>query len=545
MNKLIRASIILMALVAISCEDYLETEQITTITSGNYYSTLEQAETALVGCYDGLQRVWESGISFPVASTVMADMAFGGTGAADGDNYPMMDEFDKTRSPGDLNMFEPNWSAYYRTIFRVNTLLLSMEEYDWVTEHPERAAIIESEARFIRAYCYFDMVRMFERVPLLTEPSRENLPQADPDDTYAQIAEDLLFAIENGDSRPYASIPAAEYGHANKWAAQALLARVYLYYTGYYGASDLVGEVSGADALGHLEDLIANGGFDLLPTYSDLWPAAATYMAAQRGDSISNSTYAGENHQEIVFGIKYTYTSDWNGNADGNHWMVMNGLRSQAWGPLGYGNGWGACTVPPSVYANWDSNDERKEASIMAIDEENIDFGQVNDAKEYTGYYTKKYTPTANADGESIAQDVLGGASFMISQFQDYFSIRYADVLLMAAELGSANALDYVNAVHTRAGLDPLPAIDKDIIFEERRLELAFEGHRYWDLLRYDASLDYAANAVSFSGTVLNGGVEEPKTIDGANLKATRGLFQIPYNQITLSEGVLEQNQGW
>ncbi len=545
MRLRLKYSILILAVTFLTaCTDYLDTEQVTSITSANYYTTPGEAETALVGVYDGLQKVWVSGISFPVASTVMADMAFGGTGAADGDAYPMMDEYDKSRSPGDLNLFEPNWEDYYKAIFRANTLLMNLESVDWGNS-PERQSEIEAEIRFIRAYLYFDMVRMFENIPLLEEPSSGNIPQADPNEVYALIAEDLLFAIENGSSLPYGAIGDADHGHAHKWAAEALLARVYLFYTGYYGQSDLVGLITQSQALNYLEDLISNGGFSLLENFADLWPAASTYEAAMRGDSISNNTYAGETNPEVVFAIKYTYTSDWDGNADGNHWMVMNGLRNQSWGPLGYGNGWGACTVPPEVYADWDDNDTRKTSSVIAIEEEGIEFEQIGDTKEYTGYFTKKYTPTADQDGKSIAQDILGGVSFMISQFQDYFSIRYADVLLMAAELGSGNALNYVNDVRTRAGLDPVSSVTKDVIFNERKYEFAFEGHRYWDLLRYDNTLNYASQAVTYSGTVRTGGIEVDKIIDGANLVNTRGLFQIPNNQITLSNGVLQQNTGW
>jgi hypothetical protein len=217
-----------------------------------------------------------------------------------------------------------------------------------------------------------------------------------------------------------------------------------------------------------------------------------------------------------------------------------------SWADYGYGAGWGACPVVPEVYANWNPADTRREASVMAIQEEGIDYGvsKIKDDKEYTGYYTKKYTPTCDSAGNSIAVND-GGVNFMIGQFQDYFSIRYADVLLMAAELGSTNALQYVNDVHTRAGLDPLSSVNKDVIYEERKNEFAFEGIRYWDLLRYDHTLNYAADKVSYTGTVLTGNVEETKVIDGQNLIKTHGLFQIPNNQITLSNGVLKQNPGW
>ncbi len=544
MNKIIILVAFVASILFSGCEDYLETKQLTSLSVGNYYSTPEEAETALVGCYDQLQRIWSNGIAFPIASEVMGDLVFGGTGAADGDGYPMMDEHDKNRSPSDLNMYEGNWADYYKGIFRCNTLILSIDQVDWDGNDALRNQI-EAEARFLRAFYYFDLTRLFGSVPLLTEPSKDNIPQSEPDAIYTVITEDLLFAAENGRNASYSGIADTEFGHADVWAAKALLARVYLFYTGYYGQSDLVGLVTQAEALAGLEDVITNGGFSLVPNYYDLWPAAATYDAAQRGDSISQHTYAGESNPEVIFAIKYTYTSNWNGNVDGNHWLVMNGLRNQSWAAAGYGNGWGACTVVPEFFDGWDAGDDRKMASIMAIEEEGIDFEQINDVKEYTGYFTKKYTPTCDAQGRSIAQDVLGGASFMISQFQDYFSIRYSDVLLMAAELGSANALTYLNEVRNRSGLGDVTTVTKDIIYEERKYEFAFEGIRYWDLLRYDNTLDYAAAQISYTGTVLTGLGEVTKVIDGQLLKQTKGLSQIPTNQISLSNNVLVQNEGW
>ncbi|MGL1884964.1 MAG: RagB/SusD family nutrient uptake outer membrane protein [Reichenbachiella sp.] len=526
-----------------SCMDTLEVDQLTSKTSANYFTTVEEANDALVGCYDGLQRVWANGVALPVAASVMADMAFGGTGAGDSEGYPMMDEHDYSVSPGD-NPFRLTWADYYAGIYRCNSLLVNLDNVDFKGDESTRNNI-EAQAKFLRAFMYFDLVRMFERVPLLEVPSKENIPQADPDDTYILITNDLLFAIEHTNNTPFAGIGDTDHGRAHKWAAEALMARVYLYYTGYYGQNNLVGLVNQSQALGYVEDVISAGGFSLVSEFSDLFPAAATYAAAVRGDSISNATYAGETNSEVVFAIKYTYTSDWSGNADGNHWMVMNGLRNQSYGEYGYGSGWGACTVMSEAYASWDDADTRKAASIMAIEEEGIAYDQADDVKEYTGYFTKKYTPTANVAGESIAQDVYPGVSFMISQFQDYFSIRYSDVLLMAAELGSPSALTYLQEVQSRSGATLATAVTKDVIFEERKLEFAFEGLRYWDLLRYDNTLQYAADQISYTGTVKTGGNDVTKVIDGANIKTTRGLCKIPDDQISLSDGVLKQNPGW
>ena len=529
-------------------EKFLDAEPITTKTDINYYSTPAEAQEALVGCYDAMQLIYHDGVAIPNAANVMADLCFGGTGSSDADNYAMIDEFDMNREPGYLNLYEQGWINTYKAINRCNNLILKIDQIEW-GKNSDLKAEVEGEAKFLRAYLYFDLARMFEKVPLLEEPSEENIPQEDTvENTYTLITRDLLFAIENCNTLTYSEIAPADHGHVNRWASEAMLARVYLYYTGYYGKPDLVGQVTQQQALDYLEDAIANSGYDLLNNYADLWPAAATYEAAKAGIPIADNTYAGETNKEVVFAIKYTYTSSYDtDNQDGNHWMVMNGLRKVTDKKYGYGLGWGACTVLPEIYASWDTADDRREASIMAIQEEGVKFPvkDQKDVKEYTGYFTKKYIPTADKDGNSIAQDIYGGDDFMIGQFQDYFVIRYADILLMAAELGSVNALDYVNKVHLRSCPDPLPSVDKDVIFEERKWEFAFEGIRFWDLLRYDHTLEYAANKVSFTGKVKTDNIEIDKVIDGEKLKLTRGLSQIPYNQITLSNNVLKQNTGW
>ena len=94
--------------------------------------------------------------------------------------------------------FEPNWKNYYKALYRVNMLLLKLDQIDWKGDVAYRNSI-EAQARFLRAYFYFDMVRLWERVPLIIVPTKDNVPQAEPDDIYAQITDDLLFAAENGD----------------------------------------------------------------------------------------------------------------------------------------------------------------------------------------------------------------------------------------------------------------------------------------------------------------------------------------------------------
>lgn len=537
--KFYKITVIAILLIASSCSsDFLDTKPLTQKTDLSYYTTPAEAKEALVGCYDGLQLCYADVFSMPVCATVLSDYCFGGTGATDADDFRMLDEYDKDVAPAYMNIYNNTWMNCYKSIFRCNMLISRLNQVEW-GNNTQLAKDIEAEARFIRAFIYFDMVRMFERIPLLSKPSTENIPQSDPDETYALITEDLLFAVNNMSAKTYNSISSTDYGHVTKWSAEALLARVFLFYTGYYGKNDLLGKVTKADALSYVEDIIANSGHGLIDNFYDLWPAAAQYQAVEKGKTIDDNTYAGEDNKEVVFSIKYTFTSGY----DGNHWIIMNGMRLTTWPARGYDTGWGANTVLAEFYNSFDPSDERRAASIIAIKEEGIVFSPVQ-AKEYTGYYNKKYTPLCTADGTSLAVS-LGAASNMSGQNQDYIVVRYADVLLMAAELGSSNALNYVNMVRERAGVAPVTSVDKEVIFNERKFELAFEGLRYWDLLRYDHTLAYAAEKLSYNGKVLNGDVEVNKVINGAKLIETRGLFQIPNTQITLSNGVLKQNPGW
>ncbi|PKB16440.1 RagB/SusD family nutrient uptake outer membrane protein [Flavobacterium sp. 5] len=504
----------------------LETEPLTQQTDTNFYKTTADAVSALAGCYDGLQvATGASGKGIPVISEIMSDDCFGGTGASDGYDYAAIDEFDITRAPSEVDMLNTNWIAYYKAIYRCNVFLMKMDQIDWKGDTALRNTY-ESETKFIRAYIYFEMVRLWGYVPLLTVPSAQNIPQADPDEVYKVIAEDLVFASNNLPSTGYS---ATVNGHATKWAAKSLLGRVYLYYTGYYGKNDLVGVVTKAQALGHLEDVITSSGHGLVDDFSTLWPAA----------SVAN--YAGESNKENVFSIKYTYTSDYNGNIDGNAWMIMFGMREFSSYP--YAHGWGV-TVNSKLWNAYDVNDTRRVATVIGVAEENIPFDKLNSQREYTGYYNKKYSPMIDENGIELPIK-MGSAFWDISQFQDYTVIRYADVLLMAAELGSGNAQAYFDEVRQRAykaSFTTLP-VTQDNIMKERQLEFALEGVRYWDLLRQGIGI--ASSTIAETTTLLSGGVAGTKTITAAKIQATKGLQQIPNTQITLSGGVLKQNAGW
>jgi len=497
-------------------------------TDVSYYKTPSDAFTAMVGCYNGLNLIW-NGEALPPLMEVFSDNVFGATGASDGYGWEMLDEFNKTISPSDVSIHSGGWQKYYQAIYRCNVLLQHMDNVAWGDSTALKKQYT-SEVRFIRAFCYFDLVRLFERVPLLTTPTLTNVPQASPDSTYGQIMADLRYAADNLAAAPYTSVPS---GRVTKWAAESLLARVYLFYSGYYGKAS-IGSETAATALAAVEDVIAHSGHGLVTDFTTLWPAASLAKKV---------TYAGEDNKEVVFSIKYSSTGDYNGNITGNGWMIMTGMREQSVYP--YGFGWGGCTVDPKLVAQFDqSNDSRYFASITDINGEHIAFGKAAANREYTGYYLKKYSPICDVNNNPLPVN-----NYQIAQDQDYFAIRYSDVLLMAAELGSPNAVSYFNQVHQRAipSAAAVTAVTKADILQERRLEFVGEGIRYWDLLRQGIAVAASTIAANTTLSLINDGTGTQPSASTlqANITATRGFQQIPSDQITLSSGVLKQNAGW
>ncbi len=523
--------IIIVTVIAIitfnSCKKFLTTELTDAVqTNVTYYKTPSDAYTALAGCYNGLDQIYNSD-AIPAELEVFSDNSFGGTGAFDGYGWEMIDEFDKSVSPSDVSFHSSGWKAYYQAIYRCNVLLQNIDNVEWGDSSALRRKYT-AEAKFIRAYCYLDMARLWEMVPLVITPTSDNVQQTDPEETFTQIMSDLRYASDSLPSDSYTSVPS---GRVTKWAAESLLARAYLFYSGYYGKST-IGSETAATALADVEDVIAHSGHALVSDFNTLWPAAST---------AKNVPYVGEQNPEVVFAIKYSSTDNWSGDATGNRWMVMEGIRSQSIYP--YQAGWGGCTVDPKLWNAYASTDTRRFATILSVADENLAYNKSSDCREYTGYFLKKYAMLCDQSGTSIV------SNFQTGQYQDFFAIRYSDVLLMAAELGSPNAVSYYNQVRERADSSaaPVASVSKDDILAERRLEFAGEGLRYWDLLRQ--GIDVAATTISANTTVSNftDGTATPPSASKleANIKATGGFQQIPGDQITLSSGVLKQNPGW
>lgn len=547
------AAAALVSLTTGCAESFLDVESKVESNTKNFYKTEGDAWRALLGCYDGWRQISSApGVGIMVAASVLSDECYGGTGANDGFGYQAMDQFDLSVSPADQNLFEQDWKVYYAAVYRCNELCDHEDQINWVGESKNHGLYM-GECRAIRALLYFDMVRMWGNIPLFLEAINENRTPSDPAEVYAAIVEDMKYAIANIPAD--ANLDKNDNGRITKYAMEAMLARVYLYYTGYYGkelgyTADGVttGTLTKQEVLDGLDDIVKSGNYALVEDFKNLWPASSLVPLGEMGWDPELSTYAGQVNSEFMLQQKFTPTQDYNGNNDSNRWQVMLGMRSLNFSP--YGKGWGAATVCPSYVNKYSSDDPRLMASVINTASEGVaaapDYtNSIKDWREFTGYCIKKYSPIAFANGKPASKED-GTGDFQTQNAQDYVLMRYADVLLMIAEMGgvpSKSAQEALDEVRSRAGMASVP-VSKESVMEERALELAFEGIRYWDLLRQGVNV--LADAVCASaGTVQNAGLNATVSYNREKIIEKNGLFQIPTNQIVLSNYTLKQNPGW
>lgn len=547
-----------MSLLSTGCaEDFLSTSPITSKTDVSYYLKSAEFNEALVGAYDAIQRLEANGFGLYMSPEMMSDECLGGSGSGDGAGYPNLNAFIQDNAYTE-NLWEEDWVQAYKVINRVNTIISKIDQAEWKNE-AEKNGIL-SEAKTIRAFTYLHLVRTFGQCVLLEIPSQENKPCSDYKAVYDLIFKDLKDAATNGsdDASP------SRYGHANKYVAEALLGRAYLFYTGYYGEEPA--GCTKADAKAAIDDIVSSGKFALQDNPFKLWPSSARYKAVADGKKFQDAhtagndySYAGETNNEFIFSIRHTELGNYNGSCESANWICnisvrTSGSATKNMQKYGYFGGWGINTVSSKFVNSFESGDLRKEASVVDIvkelggDVKGDDYGA--DTQEYTGYCVKKYMILGDVEDPSKAGCVVANpdTDFMIGNPQDNVVIRYADVLLMQSELNES--VDGINAVRKRAGLEGIASYSKEALFNERWHELCFEGQRWFDMLRYDGIKDNFAYAVKCFNDiegeeVYSGKVAKKMTYDVTNFLKHKGLCPIPLNQITISGGVIEQNDGW
>lgn len=563
-TKIYSLAFALLALCA-GCDDFLDTESLEKKTTDIFPKTQTDAEQMITGIYSSLLYVYTEPEQAPFFIFELAgdDRVGGGSTSNKG-----AQSLDRLYNNGTSWMTQL-WLSYYSGIYRANTAITTMDN---VTEWSDPNAKNEylAEAYFLRAHFYYELALVFGQVPLVTTTMAVNLPKASADEIYAQIADDLVQAIKLFPNKKYGQV--AE-GHVSKWAAEALLARVFLFYTGYYKKTELPtlsANVTKADIQKYLEDCINNSGHGLLPDQRSLWPYTNKYTAATYQYCIDNNTpeWVGEKgstgNEEYLFVVKFSNTSGYYTNyysQNGSKNFYANRMQ-EFFGPRkvtgntypfmaqGYTNG----MVCSSLWYDWLNDpdyagDYRREGSICNKDTELPNHkGDPNKEVEDTRFIAKKMIGIyANVDGSDVNYSFMYGGQndSQLGNNQDVIVIRFADVLLMHSEI--TGTADGMNKVRARAGL-PAITYSLEALKKERRFELCFEALRWNDLRRWGDVEEIVKNQTGIY--IKNRNIDakyefHPNGGFMERYKATGGFFKIPESQVTLSNGVLEQNPGW
>ncbi|WP_372746409.1 RagB/SusD family nutrient uptake outer membrane protein [Lutibacter sp.] len=568
MKKLIYFIAFIGLVFVTSCEKELDTTNLYGKSLESYYKTPTDIEEAMAGVYNA---IYTSGVHSDetIAANLLSDMMLGG-GGPDDKSAKWVDNFE---DPAE-DTYRDMWVQCYNGIARANAIIEKTAEADFSTyfDTPELAQQFKDqaigEALFMRAFFYFRLGKFFGGVPLITTiDSPKDVARATYTETFAQIATDLKLAIETMPDISFPSIPTSEYGHANKWVAEAYLGRVYLFYTGYM--TNIEGQsttnlplvdgssLSASDVTTYLNDCINRSGYALASDFRNLWPysyvnksAGTTVLPWAETEGLSwvgqdgTSPTFGTGNYETMFMQRFSF-GDWgwsNGQSYTNRLALYAGIRDNSLVP--FGQGWGWCTVNPKLWNTWDDADPRKQGSIlpMGVAAQGTSSYAADKGDHETGYFNKKYISLqhANSAGAIVGMFVQlydwGNTDMQLMHAQDFIFMRFADVLLMHSEI--TGTADGMNAVRARADL-PAIGYSLDAIKLERLHEFAFEGLRWFDLVRWgDVN-------TAFTGTIAvrNSGVNATYSVNYRS--ETKGLVPIPETEVRLSGGVYEQNPGW
>jgi hypothetical protein len=364
----------------------------------------------------------------------------------------------------------------------------------------------------------------------------------------------------------------------DKYTAEAMMARAFLFYTGFYKKTDVTlpdgSKVTKADVIGWIDDCVNNSGYTLVGDFRNLWAYTNrltvndyTYTKGVIGLDGKPLAYV-ENDQavnpESMFAIKYSKFASWSTTIGySNGYALFFGIRGgqPQEKTFPFGAGWGAGPVTPTLWNAWaaaEPTDLRRAASICDIraelDPRGYEKGAAGwaDFEQETDYWIKKTSSVSSKkeDGsytETFEQEMYDYSSvnFQLSSIHDLILIRFADVLLMQSEL--KEEATGLNKVRERVGLGPIP-YSLQALQNERRWELAFEGVRWNDIRRWhiaETELAKQENVKIYRAGVVE--VNKPHAGGyAARYKATNGgFFPIPESEIALSDGGLKQNAGW
>jgi starch-binding outer membrane protein, SusD/RagB family len=513
--KYLLSIILLMGLSLMSCKDVIDLYPESNLNTATFYSTVEEVQSGLTGCYNGLQKTVNSEWQFTEQRSDNSKQGVPGSTSSN------------NRDLSDLDMFLPAtthqavytyWLATYNNIRNANIVLQRLG----VTYDPAAGSInlnkiaiaipdsirkqMAGEAMFIRAYHYFNLVRLYGGVfaihtPVTAEEAKK-INRSTVSDVYKLIEADLKTASTYLSPLKFSQIAAANQGKATAWAAKALLGKMYLTLN------------KKPEAIAQLQDVITNSGYSLQASYANVF---------------STTT---ELNSEILFTIRFKSGGLGLGSSFGNDFAVL-GSGSSIINGSGLGLNYPTADLDTALVAA----DPRKAVNIGV-------FGTGTAAK----LYVKKFlTPVTLAnDGES-----------------DFPILRYADVLLMMAEAQGYTpaSITLINQIRTRATLTALPAtVNTVALFEkalsdERRFEFAFENQRWFDMVRFNTTMttltaeqilkdhfakEFAKHYATYPAPILT------LVQLQANVTAVRLLLPIPQHEIDTNTGLkIEQNPGY
>jgi hypothetical protein len=545
-----------------ACEDFLDTDNLTMKDTSNFPVNETDAIQMVNGIYSAMNRNLADPEEDPFfIFDIASDDRLGG-GSQSNIGAQGVDRLMNAY----VDWMKPLWQQRYAGINRANNAL---ETIDNVTEwsSSDKKNQLLCEIYFLRAWYYFNLAQVFNGVPLVLSTTPQNLPKSSPDEVYAQIASDLKNSIENGPSTKY---PDFGEGRVSKWAAEGMMARVWLFYTGFYGKSELPlvegGSISKAQVVSWLEDCIQNSGFGLVSDQRNLWPYTNPYTAKDYQYDIDNGlNWETDENKESMFAIKMSNKPGWSADSQLRHNRIVefyNPRKTTAdafpFSVQGYSNG----PVCEKLWTDWAEDpdyagDYRRVGSICdrAVEIPNY-AGDPAKEVENTNLLAKKYIgcEAYNEDhsGRYLSYGYYYGSenNRQTGLTQSLVWLRFADVLLMHSELTDGkvviNGKSGLNAVRERAGLPDI-AYSLGNLKKERRYELCFEALRWNDLRRWGDVAEKVKNQVG--NHILNQGIEGEYAFTNDFMQRYNetggGFFKIPEDQVTLSEGVLEQNPGW
>lgn len=473
MKNISKIAVLLILVIFTACEDtFLSPDPTGVITSSNFFSNDTEIESAIINMYDGIQGVNSTrtddnhGIMYEYFLTEMRSDNTE-TKSSEGEDA-QFESFSVEATNGRVANY---YDSYYNIIYRANLVLENLE-----VASADKKGAFEGEAKFVRAYAYFNLVRLFGDIPLVdhvisptdADVSFTRVPTAQ---VYELIESDLQTAIANLDN--------TYKGRASKAAAQALLAKVYLTQGANY---DL--------AQGLCEDVMSSG-FSLEPNFKDV--------------------FYNELNDEIIFAIEYIGDIVDDSQNFSAEWLNAVGRTSGV---------------------NYVTANAREALDAMGGNRTMYSYRQ--DALQNEKYQVVKYLPNGDSN-----LGISPTSSDPQKAGNDWIVLRYADVLLMhveaimagAAETSSSTAINSFMQVRNRAGItDDVTTITKEDLLNERRVELAFENHRFFDLVRFGMAQDVLS---AFSAET------------GGSFSATDLLLPIPQREINLSKGLLTQNPGY